>query len=105
MRLTCKVQPRALTNISSERENSMNDPTEALRRERLVEINSEPGSRAALESKYGQVWTTDELADDFEVIGFMAPVVVVKRRADGVKGSLEFQHHPRFYFSFQPHDK
>jgi hypothetical protein len=33
----------------------------------------------------------------------MAPLVVVRRKADGVKGSLEFQHMPRYYFGFQPH--
>ncbi len=82
----------------------MTYPTETIRRERIVEINTEPGSRAALEAQYGQVWTTDELADQFEAIGFMAPFVVVRRRSDGVKGSLEFQHSPRFYFNFQPHD-
>lgn len=84
----------------------MSDPTEAARHERLVEINAEPGSRAALEAKYGEVWDTDQLADAFEVIGFMAPLVVVKRRADNVKGSLEFQHGPpRLYFNFEPHNK
>jgi hypothetical protein len=31
----------------------------------------------------------------------MAPFVVVRRLSDGQKGSLEFQHHPRFYFNFQ----
>jgi hypothetical protein len=81
----------------------MSDPTEAARRERLVEINAEPGSREALEAKYGQVWDTDQLADDFEVVGFMAPLVVVRRKSDGVKGSLEFQHAPRLYFNFEPH--
>ena len=80
----------------------MSDPTEPIRRERLVEINAEPGSRAALEAKYGQVWSTEELGRDFTVLGFMAPLVVVRRRADGVRGSLEFQHHPRLYFNFQP---
>ena len=83
----------------------MSDPTETIRRERLVEINAEPGSREALEAQYGQVWTTDELADTFEVVGFMAPLVVVRRKADGVKGSLEFQHNPRYYFNFAPHNK
>lgn len=78
----------------------MTDPTETIRRERLAEINAEPGSRDALEARYGQVWTTQELADDFEVVGFLAPIVVVRRKADGVKGSLEFQHNPRFYFNF-----
>ena len=80
------------------------DVTEAARRERLTEINAEPGSREALEAQYGQVWDTQQLAQDFEIIGFMAPLVVVRRRSDGVKGSLEFQHGPpRLYFNFEPH--
>jgi hypothetical protein len=82
----------------------VNDPTEQIRRERLAEINAEPGSREALEAEYGQVWDTDELRRDFEVVGFAAPLVVVRRTADGVKGSLEFQHSPRLYFNWQPHD-
>jgi hypothetical protein len=77
------------------------DPTESIRRERLAEINAEPGSRAALEAQYGQVWDTPELRRDYEVLGFMAPLVVVRRRSDGVRGSLEFQHDPRFFFNFQ----
>ena len=81
----------------------MNDPTEAARRERLGEINTEPGSREALEAEHGQVWDTEQLRQDFEVIGFLAPLVVVRRKADGVKGSLEFQHVPRLYFNFEPH--
>ena len=83
----------------------MNDPTEAARRERLAKINAEPGSREALEGQHGQVWDTQQLAQDFEVIGFMAPLVVVRRRSDGVKGSLEFQHSPRFFFNWQPHEE
>jgi hypothetical protein len=78
----------------------MTDPTETIRRERQAEINAEPGSREALEARYGQVWTTQELAAQFDVIGFMAPLVVVRRKADGVKGSLEFQHNPRLYWGF-----
>ena len=83
----------------------MSDETEPLRRARLAEINAQPGSREALELQYGMVWTTQELSEDFEVIGFMAPLVVVRRKSDGVKGSLEFQHQPRYYFSFSPHTK
>ena len=45
-------------------------------------------------------WTTDELTRDFEVIGFSAPFVVVKRRSDGVKGSLQFDHSPRKYYNW-----
>ena len=81
----------------------MSDPTESISREMVAEINAAPGSREALEAKHGQVWDTDQLCEDFEALGFMAPIVVVRRRSDGRKGSLEFQHSPRFYFNFQPH--
>lgn len=74
------------------------DETEGLRRQRLNEINAEAGCREALEARYGQVWDTEQLGRDFEVLGFMAPYVVVSRRADGMKGSLEFQHQPEVLF-------
>jgi hypothetical protein len=82
---------------------AMTDVTEPYRRQRLADINAEPGSREALEAQYGPVWTTDQLSQDFDVIGFLAPLVVVRRRSDGEKGSLEFQHSPRLYFNFSPH--
>lgn len=50
----------------------------------------------------GQTWTTDELTRDFEVLGFMAPFVVVRRRADGARGTLTFRHSPRIYFDWSP---
>jgi hypothetical protein len=80
----------------------MSDPIEAIRRQQLVEINADPGSRAALEAKHGQVWDTSELQDEFQALGFMAPYIIVRRRSDGVKGSLMFQANPRYYFSFPP---
>lgn len=80
----------------------MSDPTETIRRQQLAEINAEPGSREALEAQHGRVWDTGELQDEFQALGFMAPYIIVRRRADGVKGSLMFQHNPRFYFGFQP---
>lgn len=83
----------------------MNDVTETARRQRLVEINLVPGSREALEAAHGKVWSTDELRDDFEIVGFLTPIAVVRRRSDGKKGSLEFQHNPRFYFKFVPYEK
>lgn len=81
----------------------MTDPTETIRRERVAEINAAPGSRETFEARYGQVWSTDEMSTEFEAIGFMAPLIVVRRRSDGRKGSLEFQHTPRLYFNFQVH--
>ena len=79
----------------------MEDPTEETRRALLVVVNGEAADRAALEARYGPVWSTSELASDFEVLGFAAPFVVVKRKSDGTTGSLLFQHHPRYYFSFE----
>jgi len=80
----------------------MNDPTETLRRQWATEINADPTGRKALEAKYGQVWNTQELTRDFEVLGFAAPLVSVRRKSDGQKGALEFQHHPRFYGALWP---
>ena len=79
----------------------MTDPTEAIRRQMVAEINAEPGSREYLEAKHGKVWDTTELQRDFEAMGFMAPLIIVRRRSDGIKGSLMFQHNPSFYFGFQ----
>jgi hypothetical protein len=77
------------------------DATEALRRVRLADINAEPGDRQTLERRHGPVWDSRELARDFVVIGYLAPFVVVDRKSDGIRGSLEFQHHPRFYFNWE----
>lgn len=78
----------------------MNDPTETARRELLAQVNAQPGSREALEAEHGPVWDTGELARDFDVLGFAAPLVVVRRKSDGTMGSIFFQHAPRFYFGF-----
>ena len=77
------------------------DITEQLRRVRLAVLNAEPGDRQSLEERYGHVWDGSELGRDFEVIGFMAPLVVARRKSDGMRGSLEFQHYPRFYFNWE----
>jgi hypothetical protein len=83
------------------------DETEGIRRiqtaviNNAVESDDETTERQRLEKEYGQVWNTQELSAEFEVIGFMAPYVVVKRKSDDKKGSLQFQHMPRFYFNFR----
>jgi hypothetical protein len=73
----------------------MSDPTESIRRE-MLETNQPYVDLSRAEKR----WTTQELSNDFEVIGFMAPFVAVRRKSDGVKGSMEFTHNPRFYFNF-----
>ena len=77
------------------------DVTEQLRRVRLAVLNADPGDRPALKERHGDVWDGVELGRDFEVIGFMAPLVVARRKSDGKRGSMEFQHHPRFYFNWR----
>ena len=79
----------------------MHDETETIRRQEIIEINAEPGSREALEIQHGKVWDTSELQQDFTALGFMAPYIIVCRKSDGVRGSLKFQHDPRLYFGFQ----
>jgi len=57
--------------------------------------------RETLEQEFGQVWDTDDLRRDFEVLGFLAPCVSVRRRVDQVMGTLMFQHQPRLYYAFK----
>ena len=77
------------------RRNKVKDPTESVRREML---KSGQPRRDLAQAK--QRWTTDQLREEFEVIGFLAPFVAVVRKSDGIEGSMEFSHDPRFYFNF-----
>lgn len=49
----------------------------------------------------GKTWTTAQLTEEFNVLGFMAPFVVVVRKSDGKRGTLEFKHSPRTYFNWR----
>lgn len=71
------------------------DETESVRRQML---ESGQPHRDLAEAK--QRWDHNEVREAFEIIGFMAPFCVAIRKSDGKKGSLEFTHHPRFYFNF-----
>jgi hypothetical protein len=48
------------------------------------------------------MWTTQEMLAEFEVVGFAYAIAVVRRKSDGVLGTLEFTHAPRLYFGFVP---
>ena len=77
------------------------DETESYRRARVAELAAQQSdNRAELEVRHGKIWSTTELQADFIVTGFMAPYVIVRRKADDAIGSLEFQHEPRLYFNF-----
>lgn len=86
----------------------MVDETEGARRFLVGVINNtlsedEQTRLDELVGDYGadNVWDTEGVSRDFEIIGFMAPFCVARRKADNVKGSLMFCHSPRFYFNFQ----
>lgn len=76
------------------------DISEEMRRELQYVVNAQEADRAVLEKRHGRVWTTKELGDEFTVHSFAAPFVLVTRKADGARGSLMFQHDPRFYWGF-----
>jgi hypothetical protein len=59
----------------------MTDETEHIRRRAQTEINQKRLQRETLELEHGRVWNSAELATEFEVLGFMAPIVAVKRRS------------------------
>ena len=80
----------------------MDDPTVELRKQRAREINSRPRNRLALHRDFGDVWTHQEMAQEFDIVLWICPLVIVIRRSDGIKGSLLYQHQPRFYFRFYP---
>ncbi len=76
----------------------MTDQTETIRR---AMIASGQPQRDLEHPLMPQRWSTDQLREEFTVIGFAAPFVVAIRKSDGKKGSLEFTHSPRWYFNWQ----
>ena len=80
----------------------MADQTEAIRKQMVAELNSEDNTKTELEAKHGQIWTTSEMQEEFDALGFMAPFIIVRKRDTGERGSLMFTHSPRYYFSWNP---
>lgn len=79
----------------------MNDPTETYRRTMIATGQPERD----LEEAFTDRWDTEQLRAEFDVIAFLAPFVIVRRKKDGVKGSMEFTHNPRWYFNFKKDQK
>ena len=72
------------------------DPTERMR----AEIMARGLVEQSFEQDRGPILDTKELIAQYEVIAYAAPFVVVRRRSDGVMGSLMFTHQPRIYFGW-----
>lgn len=61
----------------------------------------QPKSRRELEAEFGMVWDTRQLARAFVVTSIIPPdTIVVRRKADGVVGTMRFQNGMRYYFQF-----
>lgn len=56
--------------------------------------------RELAEKGIADVWNTDEVREHFEILGFCAPYCTARRKSDGKKGTLQFNHMPRLYFNF-----
>ena len=74
----------------------MVDLTETTRRAMLASEEIQADLEKAVKH-----WDTDQLRAEFDVIGFLAPFVTVRRRADGKVGSMKFSHSPRVYFDWE----
>jgi hypothetical protein len=75
---------------------TMKDETEAARREML-----ETGQPYRDLEKAYERWDSDQVREEFTIIAFAAPFCAAIRKSTGKRGSLEFTHHPRFYFNWQ----
>jgi len=80
----------------------MSDTAETIRRSLVQQINTDAGDRERLEERHGRVWDTQQLQEDFEVLQFAAPLIVVRQKTTCQMGSMFFQHQPRFYWGFKP---
>ena len=77
----------------------MNVPWDAFRQV-LVESGYPEALLAKLDPSAPR-WDTEALQRDFEVQAFAAPYVIVRRKADGARGTLMFTHRPRWYFAWE----
>jgi len=70
-----------------------------------MDEQQEQDVRSRLEADYTEVLDTKQMQEKYEVSRFIAPLVIVIRKEDNKRGSLEFTHMPRFYFNFMPYDE
>ena len=54
-----------------------------------------------INSVHAKKMTTSEMQELYKVDFFAACMCWVTRKSDGVTGSLEFDHSPRFYYNFK----
>ncbi len=54
------------------------------------------------EKEYYNKMNTQEMSALYEVIVFSYGICEVRRKSDNVRGFLNFDHMPRFYWGFSP---
>ncbi len=59
-----------------------------------------PDVYQAIQEEGGECWTTEEVTQEFEILGFMAPFCAAVRISTGEKGALAFVHRPRIYYDW-----
>lgn len=67
--------------------------------EQFVDL-TEDEIRARLMARGDQVWTNEQLVEDFAISHFEPPYVHVIRKADKKRGTVLFRDNPRLYFKF-----
>lgn len=72
------------------------------RRKKRAKIVVEPKTREELERLHGRVWSQQEIAREFIIVSIVGLTVIVRRKADDVVGSLDYQNAPRLYYNFRP---
>ncbi len=72
------------------------------RRKKQPRIIPPSKTRAELEREHGRTWDVQELAHDFVITSIIGTTVVVRRKSDGVVGTLSYQSNPSLYFNFIP---
>lgn len=70
----------------------------------MIEIKDYGRNPEEVQKVAKEQWTTAEMQKLFIVESFVAPYVIVVRKSDGQRGTLEFGHSPRIYFNFVPED-
>jgi len=85
-------------DIASYRERYMDVELNMLEKQ----INGAPKNRAELEETEDQVWTTEEVKQEFEISGFKGPFALARHLGSGDVGTLIFQDNPRYYFGWNP---
>ena len=60
--------------------------------------------REILEAEHGKVWDNGQARLEFEVLGYMSPLTIVRRKFDGVIGTLNATMGRRYFYDWQPRE-